>query len=278
MAFAAYAQAALTRLRQTNVEEQWTGHVPGWSTRFAVVDDLLPHAAAYKAGEAFGRSREAFTRLHSFRESKQTSNRFDLLPPILTEIAFALQAPELVTAVEQLTGIPELIPDPSSYAGGVSIMKDGDFLNPHIDNSHNGKRTHYRRVNLLYYLNPAWQPGDGGELELWDKRVQSAVGVEPRFNRLVLMETHRTSWHSVAPIIRGERRCISSYYFSERSSDGCDYYHVTSFTGRPDQSIKRMISPIDNAVRALARASGARRRTDRGYCVPHSVKGDAFSR
>lgn len=272
MTFAAYAAAARARLRDAAVAEAWTSNAPEQVTRFAVIDDLLPMSVAHDAGEAFGRGGEAFTRLHSFRESKRTSNRFDLLPAALTSVAYALQEPEMVSAVERVTGMSGLIPDPTAYAGGVSIMAKGDFLNPHIDNSHNGRRTHYRRVNLLYYLNPDWRPGDGGELELWDDRVESAVTIQPRFNRLVLMETHRTSWHSVAPILSGERRCVSSYYFSEQSPSGHDYYHVTSFTGRPHQSIKRMISPIDNAARALARASGARKQSDQGYCGPRSFK------
>jgi len=47
--------------------------------------------------------------------------------------------------------------------------------------------------------------------------------VIPRFNRLVLMNTNRTSFHSVRPI-RGcgplTRNCVSNYYFSPLSPEG----------------------------------------------------------
>jgi hypothetical protein len=33
------------------------------------------------------------------------------------------------------------------------------------------------------------------------------------------------------------------------SPDGSDYFHVTSFTGRPGEFAKRLIGPVDNMVR-----------------------------
>lgn len=253
--------AALLAARLSDVPANFSGSF----TRSTVVDDLLPNERAYAIAGAFRCESKGFTRLESFRERKSTSNRFDVLPSLLGDITFALRAPEVVTEVERITGVQDLIADPTSYAGGVSDMKRGDFLNPHVDNSHNGARTHYRRLNLLYYPNPDWQPGDGGELELWDSRVRTARCIQPRFNRLVLMETNRSSWHSVAPVVRGRRHCVSSYYFSNRSHDGRDYYRVTSFMGRPNQPAHRVFAAIDNGARQLARALGATRETDRGF-------------
>jgi hypothetical protein len=92
------------------------------------------------------------------------------------------------------------------------------------------------------------------------------VTIPSLFNRLVLMETNSASWHSVSPVrAEGPRCCVSSYYFSRQSPSGADYYHVTSFTGRPEQPFRRMIGPLDNAARALARKLGARKAADAGY-------------
>jgi hypothetical protein len=79
------------------------------------------------------------------------------------------------------------------------------FLNPHLDNSHDARQTHYRVLNSLYYMTPDWREEYGGNLELWDRGVgQPQRTIVSKFNRLVLMETTRTSWHSVSPV--GARR------------------------------------------------------------------------
>ena len=36
-------------------------------------------------------------------------------------------------------------------------MFEGDFLNPHVDNSHDANREKYRRLNLLFYVSPDWK-------------------------------------------------------------------------------------------------------------------------
>lgn len=228
-------------------------------TAYAVIGDYLPRDEAQAIAKAFPTDRAAFRRMASFRERKWTSNAFDALPETLRAAAMAIQAPDALALAERLTGIAQLRPDPSCYAGGVSIMERGDFLNPHIDNSHDASRSLYRRLNLLYYVNPDWRDGDGGELELWDRDVRHPVTIAPKFNRLVVMQTDRTSWHSVSPIRRGERRCISSYFFTEASPDGSEYSHVTSFTGRPDQGVRRVLGRVDNVARDVAHRLGARR-------------------
>ena len=38
-------------------------------------------------------------------------------------------------------------------------------------------------------------------------------------------------------------------FFSETSPEDYDYYHVTSFTGRPEQKLKRIYGKIDNFMR-----------------------------
>lgn len=140
-------------------------------------------------------------------------------------------------------------------------MYMGDFLNPHIDNSHNFDRTRYRRLNLLYYVTPEWKEEFGGCLELWDPHVSITDTIASRFNRLVVMETNDLSYHSVSRVVApGSRCCVSNYFFSSNSPNGENYYHVTSFTGRPGQFFFRSISTLDNTVRNLfAKSKGVSR-------------------
>ena len=228
---------------------------------------LLPDDEAHRIYEAFQQGRDHFSVRNSFRERKQTSSQFDLLPPLLRDVTFAFQTPEVVSLLSELLNIDDLSGDPTLYAGGLSKMGKGDFLNPHIDNSHEATRDRYRRVNLLYYVTPDWNLEDGGNLELWDPHVRKPVTIYSAFNRLVLMETNRGSWHSVSRVTtsKASRCCVSNYYFSEISPNGGDYYHVTSFTGRPGQLGRRLVAHFDNRARDLARKFGASRASDKGY-------------
>jgi Rps23 Pro-64 3,4-dihydroxylase Tpa1-like proline 4-hydroxylase len=224
----------------------------GTRTRHAVVDDLLPTEIAHRIHAAFGDG-SAFLRRDSFRERKKTLAKLDRLPAIAAEISYAIQDPAVVAKVGKLTGMERLEPDASLYAGGLSMMTKGDFLNPHIDNSHDAARERYRRLNLLYYVTPDWREENGGNLELWDDDVRKPVTLTSKFNRLAIMETNKHSMHSVSPVVAdGARTCVSSYYFSEISPDGSEYFHVTSFSARPEQGLLRAVSAVDAAARNVA--------------------------
>lgn len=221
--------------------------------RHFVVDDLLPDDLARSIYQAFP-VKEKMRPMKSFRESKSTFKQLEQTPTILKEITFAIQNPRVVNLVEKITRIAQQEPDSSLYAGGLSLMTRGDFLNPHLDNSHDASLSRYRTLNLLYYVTPEWQPQYGGNLELWDTDVKKAVTVPSLFNRLVVMETNRRSWHSVSPVQHeGHRCCVSNYYFSKSSPEGESYFNVTSFSARPEQKVRRLIARVDNWLRMNVR-------------------------
>jgi len=229
--------------------EQWL-NPQGTSTRHFVVDDLLTESDVARIYGAFPRTGAAWFQRASFRERKKTFAKLDSVDPLIGAITDAFHTPEVLRAVTEVTMIDGLEADPELYAGGISMMGEGDFLNPHIDNSHDARRERYRRLNLLYYISPDWRIEYGGNLELWDARVRQPKTIHSKFNRLVVMQTDRRSWHSVSPVqVARERCCVSNYYFSQRSPEQRDYYHVTSFIGRPGQAALRAWGRIDNAAR-----------------------------
>lgn len=261
-----FTREIVERIEQSDIGHQWALDRIGTPTRYAVIDGLLPDDLAHEIAAAFPSDGQHFTERRSFRESKSVSVAFDDLPAILKDVTFAIQSPEIIGAIGERLSIPSLLGDPSLYAGGLSMMHKDDFLNPHIDNSHEATRTCYRRVNLLYYVTPDWREEYGGNLELWDKDVTKPVTLASLFNRLVIMETNRYSWHSVSPVVTDRARaCVSNYFFSAESPEVREYYHVTSFTGRPQETLKRAAGAFDNAARNLARQLGAKRSTDKGY-------------
>lgn len=221
--------------------------------RYAVLDDLLPEETCRQIHAAFPPISE-MRLMDTFRERKYTSKAVDNMDPLIGEILYAFQTFPVLDLVGRITGMPRLLADPSFYAGGISAMTPGQFLNPHLDNSHEASRTYYRRLNLLYYVTPDWLPHGGGNLELWDRRVRKAVEVPSLFNRLVIMETNRLSWHSVNPVRQpGTRCCVSNYYFTKASPEDYDYFHVTSFSARPEQPLARVRATADNWLRSAVR-------------------------
>jgi Rps23 Pro-64 3,4-dihydroxylase Tpa1-like proline 4-hydroxylase len=158
----------------------------------------------------------------------------------------------VVARVGDITGLAALEPDTELYAGGLSLMARGGYLRPHLDNSHDKDRGRYRVLNLLYYVTPDWSEADGGSLQLWDHGPTGAPRTIPSlFNRLVMMATNRTSWHSVNQILADRARCcVSNYYFSAVSPERADYFHATSFRGEPGrQPIADLVMRGDNALR-----------------------------
>lgn len=230
-------------------KHDWTNPVKT-QTRSFKIDNLLPENVARKVYDFFPKDSGLWFERKSFREQKKTFAKLGQLDALIENVTDAFHHGSVVAAIGKVTGLSDLEPDPELYAGGISMMQQGDFLNPHIDNSHDKLRKRYRRLNLLYYVTPDWDPQNGGNLELWDDSVESPVQIDALFNRLVVMETNHKSWHSVNPVlVSGSRCCVSNYYFSTASPSSKQYYHVTSFLGRPTQPFRRIIGRVDNKVR-----------------------------
>lgn len=222
-------------------------------TNYCAIDDLLPREISEQIARAFP-TPEKMRLLDSFREKKYTSKLLDQFDPLIADITFAFQDKRVIDKVAGLTGIKDAVGDPHLYAGGISAMERGHFLQPHIDNSHDGEQKNYRVLNLLYYITPDWKPENGGNLELWDEDVTRPVEIPSVFNRLVLMSTNDKSWHSVNEVkAEGTRRCISNYYFSPHSPNGYETTHVTYFMARPEQKLRRIVTKADSGLRTMLR-------------------------
>ena len=220
-------------------------------TNYFYIDNLIPDEIAKKIFSEINLvdDKHWFSR-SSFRERKKEFVKLDIGGKILSDITEAFHSHKVIDLITKITKIEELESDPSLFAGGITRMDINDFLNPHIDNSHDSNRRRYRRLNLLYYVSPNWSEECGGNLELWDKKVRNKTTVVSKFNRLIVMNTDRYSWHSVNRVIANKPRCcVSNYYFSTSSPENRNYYHVTSFYGRPNELFKRLYGKIDNTMR-----------------------------
>lgn len=223
------------------------GRVPAFC-----LDDLLPPEWAAQLHAVFPAQRR-MTFKNSIKERKHVTAQMNAHAPILEEAVYAFQMPAVVEAVAAITGLKGLEPDTELYAGGLSAMGKGAYLKPHLDNSHDAAQQRYRVLNLLYYVTPDWRAEDGGALEVWDEGPTGTPRAFPSlFNRLVVMATNRHSWHSVDAVKADRRRCcVSNYYFSRVSPEERDYFHATSFRGRPDEPIGDLIMRADATLRTV---------------------------
>jgi Rps23 Pro-64 3,4-dihydroxylase Tpa1-like proline 4-hydroxylase len=175
---------------------------------------------------------------------------------LLQDIHFAIQDPRVIAVIEEITEIKNQVPDKSRIAGAVSTLLKGHYINPHLDNSHDIEKKLYQTVNLLYYVSPHWKLENGGNYELWDESITNRMIVPSLFNRLLVMETNQTSWHSVNRVVcNAPRCCVFNYYFSENPPRGHAYFHTASslffnplIRPRPEQKIRRAIMRIKNTI------------------------------
>lgn len=219
-------------------------------TKFFVLDDLLPSDIASEIFKNFP-SKNEWVFKNTFREKKYTFIKLNnIANPIVKNFTNALSSKEVVSQVSKITKMKSLESEPSFNMQGLSRLDRFNYLDPHIDNSHDTTGRMYRRINILYYLTPGVREEDGGNLELWDKKVNIPYKIVPSFNRLVVMETNKSSWHSVDSVKSDiSRYCISNYYFSKFSPYDKDYNHVTTFLSRPEKKFYRIFNIFDNMFR-----------------------------
>ncbi len=230
---------------------QWNGSTP---TKHFVLDDLLSIDTVNNLVGKFPAA-DALMLRSSLRERKRVGVELAKYDALVSEFLFAFQEPGVVTAIGEITGIVGMEADPSLYASGISVMGKGDFLNPHLDNSHDADQAKYRAVNLLFYVSPDWKEANGGNFELWEDKVIRQKTIVAQFNRLVVMATDQKSWHSVNKVESDQPRlCVSNYFFTPTAPGGEAYGHVTTFAGRPEEKVKRVVLAVDGmALNALGK-------------------------
>jgi SM-20-related protein len=92
-------------------------------------------------------------------------------------------------------------------------FRAGDFYKKHVDvfrpaETQRGAR---RILSIVVYLNPAWQPGDGGELLIYDEAGGEVVqSVQPSFGNVVVFLSDEVP-HEVLPASR-DRYSIAGWF------------------------------------------------------------------
>lgn len=224
---------------------------------------LEPEAAKMMA-EEFPRPGSAdWIHYKHANENKLGLNRRLLFPNTIAQAVNELSSESFLGWLRELTGIPNLIADPSLEGGGLHQSGQGGFLNIHTDFSvHHHHFNWERRINLILYLSADWQEDWGGALEFWAPGM-SECGARylPYLNHAVIFNTSDSLHGFPDPI-----RCPDDVY---RKSLALYYYTIdpgrhplvrsTHYHARPkDGALKAVLIRLDTL--AVSLYSKAKRR------------------
>ncbi|MBD2081770.1 2OG-Fe(II) oxygenase [Leptolyngbya sp. FACHB-17] len=155
-----------------------------------------------------------------------------------------LESPEFRKYMQEVFGVEQpLFCDPLYQGAGFLTAKKGGVHKIHRDRNRHLNTHFYRRLTLLTYFNRGWQPGYGGELNLWDRKIKQNVVIEPLFNRCVVFENTRYAFHSVSDVTLPAgmtRKAINFYYYTELPAPEERHTHIhdTEFFAAPGEKLQ----------------------------------------
>jgi len=235
------------------------------------IDDFLIPEAAREIADSYPAFDTALAHGRTFdsvneRKKVQITNAA-LFPAPVAKLNDLLASQPFLDDLSFITGMPNVLADDQLIGGGIHITGPGGRLDVHVDFNYIKERALHRRLNLLLYLNPAWQEGWGGQFQLWDKEVKHCEATfAPIFNRCVIFETSEISYHGVVPIspdAKAPRKSFAAYYYTrEAPSHWTGEEHSTVFKARPEEKMKGRVLMPAHAARGKLNA-GFRKLKDR---------------
>ncbi|HSY08559.1 MAG TPA: 2OG-Fe(II) oxygenase [Steroidobacteraceae bacterium] len=208
----------------------------------AALDDVLTEV------DALDRSK----RYAKFLDRKTDHNKFaffpDVVGPNTARLAQCLNSGPFLAYLEKLTGIPNLIADPSYFGGGVHLIENGGYLEVHADFNHLKRYNLERRINLLLYLNKDWKSEYNGDLELWHRPTMTKRKVvAPLFNRTVIFSTVKEALHGhPTPLLTPPgiaRRSLALYYYTN-TWEPVEHAHTTLYYISQEHKVRLRLSRL----------------------------------
>jgi Rps23 Pro-64 3,4-dihydroxylase Tpa1-like proline 4-hydroxylase len=155
-------------------------------------------------------------------EKKKTIQNWSMFPPNVYKAFNLLMGQYFTLLLREVTNQPWLTPDIGLHGGGIHMHQAGDYLNTHYDYEIHPKLDMKRKLNIIIYMEPSWQPEWGGNLELWshdpetNRPKELVSSITPKFNRAVIFDTTQNSWHGVTGGIFSPkgiyRKSLAAYY------------------------------------------------------------------
>ncbi len=180
--------------------------------------------------------------------------------PQFSPIFSTLQSKKFTDFLSELSGIGNLLPDPILAGGGLHQSPKSGFLDIHVDaNYHPLHKDLHRRLNIIIYVNREWNSDWGGNLELWSDKENKPCDilrmVEPKFNRAVIFNTTRNSWHGVQSVNCPEgqtRKSLALYYYTKNRPNAELYEDSSVIWMSKTNPFKQFLYPLLNfAIKLL---------------------------
>jgi hypothetical protein len=207
-----------------------------------VIDDFLPAAVLEGVVRDYPSPEDLpWIEFDKPEERKLAFNQIERLPGSIREVLHFMNSPPMLSFLERMSGVENLIPDPYYVGGGLHQIRRGGHLGVHVDFNKYKRFGLERRLNMLIYLNKDWPEEFGGHLELWDERMEACVKrVAPLFNRCVVFSTSEISYHGhpeplACPKDRARRSLATYYYTNGRGDIDAAAAHSTVFRDRPGE-------------------------------------------
>src|SRR5271156_3308874 len=181
------------------------------------------------------------------REIKLASSAESNFGPVTRLFLYHLNSITFLNFLSAITGIDDLIPDPSFDGGGLHQIVRGGKLGVHADFNKHGAYGLDRRLNLLLYLNKDWREEYGGHLQLWNRDMSRCEAkVLPIFNRVMVFGTTDFTYHGHPDPLQCPddmtRKSLALYYFSNgRPAEEITGEHSTIFRPRDEKDLRPTI-------------------------------------
>jgi hypothetical protein len=203
---------------------------------------LSPEAAGELEQEFPRPDSNSWTHYQHQNENKHGLTKRELFPPKIGAATDELNSPEFVAWLSELTGIPGLLADPTLEGGGMHQSGRGGYLNVHTDFSHHHYQKNWkRRINLILYLNGAWEEQWGGAIELWDRGMKTCVArYPPWLNCALVFDTNEISYHGFpAPLTcpEGQSRKSLAFYYYTVEDEAQTPVRSTNYRARPQDGM-----------------------------------------
>lgn len=194
-------------------------------------------------------------KFNDINQLKNASTGEELLGNKTKRLVHYLNSEPFLNFLSDLTGIENLLPDPTLSGGGYHEIKRGGYLKIHADFNKHPKYNLDRRLNLLIYLNKEWHESYGGNFELWDKEMSKCVKkIPPIFNNVAIFSTTSDSYHGHPNPLKcpenKSRKSIALYYYTNGRPQHETLKHLknhsTIFRARNEDSDKKQIENYIN--------------------------------
>jgi hypothetical protein len=155
-------------------------------------------------------------------ENKKANNNWGMFPSTTYKFFQYLNSEYFMLSLTTDFNIKKLYSDNGLHGAGWHMHSRGGKLNVHLDYSIHPKLKLQRKLNLILYLTPDWDPAWGGNLEFWEhdpetnRPLKLSKVIENKFKRAVIFDTTQNSWHGFAENISCPeniyRKSIAVYY------------------------------------------------------------------